>query len=115
MARVGKYYGVRLGDAIKFMWMDATFAVERRADKLKRERRAAGMKSETEEAKTTSVNTEAAAKTTNEDVSTQDTTEATAKKPGFFANLFGRTASTAAFFMAIIFSALAAYFSFFSA
>lgn len=38
MERVGKYYGVRLKDAIKFAWMDATFAVERRIGKLHRNR-----------------------------------------------------------------------------
>ena len=38
MERVGKYYGVRLIDAIKFAWLDATFAVERRIDKLHRNR-----------------------------------------------------------------------------
>ena len=34
MERVGKYYGVRLIDAIKFAWLDATFTVERKIDKL---------------------------------------------------------------------------------
>lgn len=38
MERVGKYYGVRLKDAIKFAWLDATFAVERKIDKLHRSR-----------------------------------------------------------------------------
>lgn len=38
MERVGKYYGVRLIDAIKFAWLDATFAVERKMDKLQRNR-----------------------------------------------------------------------------
>ena len=38
MERVGKYYGVRLIDAIKFAWLDATFAVERKMDKLQRDR-----------------------------------------------------------------------------
>lgn len=38
MERVGKYYGVRLIDAIKFAWLDATFAVERKIDKLHRNR-----------------------------------------------------------------------------
>lgn len=38
MERVGKYYGVRLIDAIKFAWLDATFAVERKIDKLQRNR-----------------------------------------------------------------------------
>ena len=38
MERVGKYYGVRLIDAIKFAWLDATFAVERKIDKLHRSR-----------------------------------------------------------------------------
>lgn len=38
MERVGKYYGVRLKDAIKFAWMDATFAIERKIDKLHRNR-----------------------------------------------------------------------------
>lgn len=38
MERVGKYYGVRLKDAIKFAWLDATFAVERKIDKLHRNR-----------------------------------------------------------------------------
>ncbi len=38
MERVGKYYGVRLKDAIKFAWLDATFAVERKMDKLQRNR-----------------------------------------------------------------------------
>lgn len=38
MERVGKYYGVRLIDAIKFAWLDATFTVERRIDKLHRNR-----------------------------------------------------------------------------
>ena len=38
MARVGKYYGVHLRDAIKFAWLDATFAVERKIDKLHRSR-----------------------------------------------------------------------------
>lgn len=38
MVRVGKYYGVRLIDAIKFAWLDATFAVERKIDKLHRNR-----------------------------------------------------------------------------
>ena len=38
MERVGKYYGVRLKDAIKFAWLDATFAVERKIDKLQRSR-----------------------------------------------------------------------------
>ena len=36
MERVGKYYGVSLKDAIKFAWLDATFAVERKIDKLYR-------------------------------------------------------------------------------
>lgn len=36
MERVGKYYGVRLKDTIKFAWLDATFAVERKIDKLHR-------------------------------------------------------------------------------
>ena len=53
----GKYYGVRLGDAIKFWWLDATFAVERRAGKLRRERRAAGMKNENEASNSASSNT----------------------------------------------------------
>lgn len=38
MGRVDKYYGVRLIDAIKFAWLDATFAVERKIDKLHRSR-----------------------------------------------------------------------------
>lgn len=38
MERVGKCYGVRLKDAIKFAWLDATFAVERKIDKLHRSR-----------------------------------------------------------------------------
>ena len=38
MERIGKYYGVRLIDAIKFAWLDATFAVERKMDKLQRNR-----------------------------------------------------------------------------
>lgn len=38
MERVGKYYGVRLIDAMKFAWLDATFAVERKIDKLHRNR-----------------------------------------------------------------------------
>ena len=38
MERVGKYYGVRIKDAIKFAWLDATFAVERKIDKLHRSR-----------------------------------------------------------------------------
>ena len=38
MERAGKYYGVRLIDAIKFAWLDATFAVERKIDKLHRNR-----------------------------------------------------------------------------
>lgn len=38
MERVGKYYGVRFIDAIKFAWLDATFAVERKIDKLHRNR-----------------------------------------------------------------------------
>lgn len=38
MERVGKYHGVRLRDAIKFAWMDATFAVEGKMDKLHRNR-----------------------------------------------------------------------------
>lgn len=38
MGRVDKYYGVRLIDAIKFAWLDATFAVERKMDKLQRNR-----------------------------------------------------------------------------
>jgi len=38
MERVGKSYGVRLIDAIKFAWLDATFAVERKMDKLQRNR-----------------------------------------------------------------------------
>lgn len=38
MERVGKYYGVCLIDAIKFTWLDATFAVERKIDKLHRNR-----------------------------------------------------------------------------
>lgn len=38
MERVGKYYGVRPIDAIKFAWLDATFAVERKIDKLHRSR-----------------------------------------------------------------------------
>ena len=36
MERVGKYYGVRLKDAIKFAWLDATFAIERKIHKLHR-------------------------------------------------------------------------------
>lgn len=53
MERVGKYYGVRLKDAIKFAWLDATFAVERKIDKLHRSRaqRAASGPNVTEEAK----------------------------------------------------------------
>ena len=38
MERIGKYYGVRLIDAIKFAWLDATFAVERKIGKLHRNR-----------------------------------------------------------------------------
>ena len=38
MERVGKYYGVRLIDAIKFAWLDAIFAVERKIDMLHRNR-----------------------------------------------------------------------------
>ena len=38
MERVGKYYGVRFKDAIKFAWLDAAFAVERKIDKLHRNR-----------------------------------------------------------------------------
>lgn len=38
MERVGKYYGVCLKDAIKFAWLDATFAVERKIGKLHRNR-----------------------------------------------------------------------------
>lgn len=37
-ARVGKFYGVRPGDAIRFAWMDTTFAVERKIGQLKRKR-----------------------------------------------------------------------------
>ena len=37
-ARVGKYYGVHLADAIKFWCMDRTFDVERWIDKQKRKR-----------------------------------------------------------------------------
>lgn len=88
MARVGKYYGVRPGDAIKFMWMDATFAVERRVDKLHRDRvqRAAAEKNATEEAKA-SVNNEAA-----ETIATENTQEAHAtndkkKKNGLFSGI----------------------------
>ena len=52
MARVGKYYGVRPKDAIKFAWLDATFAVERKIDKLHRNcaQRAASGPNVTEEA-----------------------------------------------------------------
>lgn len=94
MARVGKYYGVRPGDAIKFWWMDATFAVERRIDKLHRDRvhRAAGVDEATEEVNETSVNNEAAATTATE-TTTQEapaTTDKKEKKPGFFSSIFGK-------------------------
>lgn len=95
MARVGKYYGVRPGDAIKFMWMDATFAVERKVDKLHRDRvqRAAAEKKATEEAsKNTSVNNEAAttAATENATQEAPATTGKKEKKPGFLSNVFGK-------------------------
>ena len=70
MERVGKYYGVRLKDAIKFAWLDATFAVERKIGKLhwNRVRRAASGPNVTEEANasesqdaTTTITTENAA------------------------------------------------------
>lgn len=87
MARVGKYYGVRPGDAIKFMWMDATFAVERRVDKLHRDRvqRAAAEKKATEEAKA-SVNNEAAETTATENA-TQEAPATKEKKKGLFSKL----------------------------
>lgn len=67
MERVGKYYGVRLKDAIKFAWLDATFAVERKIDKLHRSRaqRAASGLNVTEEANA-SVNPEASETTATE-------------------------------------------------
>lgn len=67
MERVGKYYGVRLIDAIKFAWLDATFAVERKIDKLHRNRaqRAAFGLNVTEEANA-SVNPEASETTATE-------------------------------------------------
>lgn len=92
MARVGKYYGVRPGDAIKFMWMDATFAVERRVDKLHRDRvqRAAAEKNATEEAKA-SVNNEAAETTATENTTQEaHATNGKEKKPGFLSNVFGK-------------------------
>ena len=94
MARVGKYYGVHPGDAIKFMCMDATFAVEKRIDKLHRDRvqRAAAENKATEEVNDTSVNNEAAATTATEN--TTQEAPATAgnkeKKPGFFSSVFGK-------------------------
>ena len=78
-----RFYGVRLGDAIKFAWMDATFEVERRIDKLNRKRvhRAAGEENATEEAVNASVNNNAAETTaTDKTQEAQATTEAAKKK-----------------------------------
>lgn len=69
MERVGKYYGVRLIDAIKFAWLDATFAIERKIDKLHRNRiqRAVSGTNVTEEANAFE-SYEAATTITTEDV-----------------------------------------------
>ena len=87
MARVGKNYGLSPSDVIKFAWMDATFAVERRIYKLRRNsaQRAAAEKDATEEAKA-SVNNEAAETTTTENVA-QEAPTIKEKKKGIFSKL----------------------------
>lgn len=95
MARVGKYYGIQPKDAIKFWWLDATFAVERKIDKLHRksEHCAAGVNKANEEAKNASENTDAAKTTSETTQKVESTTDKKENKPGFFSNIFGKKKS----------------------
>ncbi len=75
MARVGKYYGVRFKDAIKFAWLDATFAVERKIGKLRRNRvQRAALETNVAVEATEYVDHEAPATTTTENAA-QEATE----------------------------------------